>query len=71
MTQYHHERPPGTAVESTTAKPRTITSDADIANLRNQLRQQQDDIAELQREFKRLKNELRVAVNAFNLKSHG
>lgn len=73
MTQYRHERPPTTAVE-----PALSAATRDSGALENRVRsltdrvnQQADDIQELRRTLKKLQNEVRVAVNTFNLSRHG
>lgn len=42
-----------------------------LSALQSQIKEQNDTIMALQRDLKRLKNELRVAVNHFNLKHGG
>ena len=73
MTQYHYERPPTTAVEPA---PSSLVRDSNalenrVKSLSDRVDQQAQDLRELQRVLRRLQNEVRVAVNAFNLKRHG
>lgn len=73
MTQYHYERPPTAAVESPQS-PLVRDSNAleqHIKRLSDRADQQAEDLREIQRAVRRLQNEVRAAVNAFNLKHHG
>ena len=73
MTQYQHERPPTTAVEPALAAA-ARESDAlenRIRSLTDRVNQQALDIQDLQRILKKLQNEVRVAVNSFNLSRRG
>ena len=73
MTQYHYERPISTSEESAPA-PSTQggnTLENRVRSLTDRVNQQADDIQVLQRAIKRLQNEVRVAVNTFNLGRHG
>ena len=69
MTQYHYDRPPTTAVESTAATARI--QDRDLESLRDRVTAQDRELQELRRTVRRLQNEVRLAVNAFNLRQHG
>ena len=73
MTQYHYERRPGTAVES--PKESIVSSDAvkpaDLRALSERIAAQDHELQELRQTVRRLQNELRSAVNAFNLRRDG
>jgi polyhydroxyalkanoate synthesis regulator phasin len=69
MTQYHYDRPPTAAVE--TSAPPAKKSDRDLRDLTSRLEAQEKELAELQQTVRRLQNELRSAVNSFNLRHHG
>lgn len=45
--------------------------DRELARLRQQIQQQQQIIMDLDRDLKKLRNELRLAVNTFNLTRNG
>ncbi len=66
MTQYQHD--PDT--ESAAVKP-IDRPDRDLRSMQDQILTQQREIADLRRQMRRLQNELRLAVNTFNLKNHG
>lgn len=73
MTQYHNERPPTTAVEPAISQ---LTRDRDalehlVASLSDRIDQQTEDLREIERSLKKLQNEVRTAVNSFNLRRHG
>lgn len=73
MTQYHYERPPTTAVEPADVR---VVRDSnalarDIRSLSDRVQQQDLEIRELQKILRRLQNEIRAAVNAFNLNRNG
>lgn len=62
--------------EKGSTTPKTVTSPGDssgdqIRQLQKITQEQQADIQDLRTEIRRLRNELRVAVNAFNQRSHG
>jgi hypothetical protein len=69
MTQYHYDRPPTTAVETAAAADRIL--DRDLQSLRDRVTAQELELQELRRTVRRLQNEVRGAVNAFNLRQHG
>ena len=73
MTQYHYERPLGTAVES--PKESIVPSDpvrpADFRALSERIAAQDHELRELRQTVRRLQNELRSAVNSFNLRRDG
>ena len=69
MTQYHYERPPTAAVESPRA-PSPVRP-GEIQELRDIIAQQQDQIQGLERTLRRVQNELRQAVQAFNGQRRG
>jgi len=72
MTQYNSARPAVTAAEDTAVNTLSRNNtDQELRDLRSQVQRQQDEIIELQRTMRKLKNELRVAINAFNLKNNG
>ena len=73
MTQYDQERPP---VSAATAANSTSTKDSDslersLKSLSDRVQQQDLEIRELQKILRRLQNEIRTAVNAFNLNRNG
>jgi septal ring factor EnvC (AmiA/AmiB activator) len=70
MTQYHHERPATTAVEPTVPKTNNKTVQ-DINRLEEKIRDQERSISALQKLVKKLQNELRTAINAFNSGTRG
>jgi HAMP domain-containing protein len=70
MTQYHYERPPTAAVE-TAAKPSPAATEKDLKHLIDRVSKQDDEIQELKKTVRRLQNELRLAVNTFNIRNHG
>jgi molecular chaperone GrpE (heat shock protein) len=55
-------------------KLRSVTTtkefERELNNLRSQIKTQNDQILSLQRDLRRIRNELRVAINQFNL-THG
>lgn len=73
MTQYHYERPPTTAVEP--ADRKTVqdrsTLERHLKSLEERVDQQAADLREIQRGLRKLQNEVRVAVNTFNLTRRG
>jgi polyhydroxyalkanoate synthesis regulator phasin len=69
MTQYHYDRPPTAAVEATT--PLAKNNDRDFRDLISRIDAQEKELTELRQTVRRLQNELRSAVNAFNLQRHG
>jgi len=69
MTQYHYDRLPTAAVE--TATPPAKKDDRDLRDLTSRIEAQQKELTELRQTVRRLQNELRSAVNAFNLQRHG
>ena len=73
MTQYQYERPPTAAVESPQSPSvrHSDTLEHHVKRLSDRVDQQAEDLREMQRIVRRLQNELRAAVNSFNLKSHG
>jgi hypothetical protein len=71
MTQYHYERPPGTAVESSKPQEFNPVRSADLRALSERIASQDHELQELRQAVRRLQNELRSAVNAFNLRRHG
>jgi len=68
MTQYHYDRPPTTAVEPSTKSDRAM--DRNFRSLADRVDAQERELQELRHTVRRLQNELRAAVNAFNLR-HG
>lgn len=73
MTQYHYEKPAATSVESALV-PSTQDSkilENRVKRLSDRVDQQTEHLREIQRAVRRLQNELKAAVNAFNLKNHG
>lgn len=73
MTQYHYERPPTTSVEPVDRK---VVQDRNalerhITSLEERVNQQATDLREIERGLRKLQNEVRAAVNAFNLKNRG
>jgi tRNA C32,U32 (ribose-2'-O)-methylase TrmJ len=68
MTQYHYDRPPTTVVETSAKSDRVM--DRDLRSLSDRVDAQERELQELRHTVRRLQNELRVAVNAFNLR-HG
>jgi len=67
MTQYHYDRPPTTAVE--TSSQSTRVTDRDLRSLAARVDAQERELQELRHTVRRLQNELRSAVNAFNLRN--
>jgi hypothetical protein len=68
MTQYHYDRPPTTAVETAAANQ---IQNRDLRSLQDRITAQERELQELRRTVRRLQNEIRGAVNAFNLRQHG
>ena len=71
MTQYHYERPPGTAVESSKPQDLNPVKPADLRMLSERIAAQDHELQELRQTVRRLQNELRSAVNTFNLQRNG
>jgi len=71
MTQYHYERPTGTAVESSKPQESNPIRSSDLRALSERITSQDHELQELRQAVRRLQNELRSAVNAFNLQRHG
>jgi len=69
MTQYHYDKPATAAVE--TATPAAKKDDRDFRDLTSRIEAQQKELTELRQTVRRLQNELRSAVNSFNLRGHG
>jgi CRISPR/Cas system-associated protein Cas10 (large subunit of type III CRISPR-Cas system) len=73
MTQYHSEKPLTTAVDP--VDPPKVRDqnvlEKKINNLTERVQQQDEELRELQRLLKKLQNEVRTAINAFNLKNRG
>jgi peptidoglycan hydrolase CwlO-like protein len=69
MTQYHYDRPPTTAVETAVGADRI--QDRVLKSLQDRIAAQDQELQELRRTVRRLQNEVRSAVNAFNLRNHG
>ena len=69
MTQYHYDRPPTAAVAPAVTAEKI--SHSDIRDLTSRLEAQEKELTELRQTVRRLQNELRSAVNAFNLRGHG
>jgi septal ring factor EnvC (AmiA/AmiB activator) len=73
MTQYHYEQPSTAAtdpVDAQSVKDSNVL-EKNIKSLSDRVQQQDDELRELQRTVKKLRNEVRVAVNSFNLKNRG
>jgi len=68
MTQYHYDRPT-TAVE-TPAPPQNQDART-LRELSARVESQDQEITELRQMVRRLQNEIRSAVSAFNLRKHG
>ena len=66
MTQYQHQE---SAQDTPVAKP--PVRNRDIDSLRQQLEEQSREIDSLKRTVRKLQNEVRLAVNTFNLRNHG
>jgi predicted nucleic acid-binding Zn-ribbon protein len=73
MTQYHYDRPPTTAVEAADQRNAAHRDELQhlMQQLKNRVNQQDNDLRDLQRMMKKLQNEIRTAVSAFNLTRHG
>jgi cell division protein FtsL len=72
MTQYQHKSTPAAAdTDAVVIKPNTKKVSQDIQRLEERILQQEKDITNLQRLVKKLQNEMRTAVNAFNSQKHG
>jgi septal ring factor EnvC (AmiA/AmiB activator) len=69
MTQYHYDRPATAAVETATLPAKK--ADRDLRDLASRIEEQQKELTELRQTVRRLQNELRSAVNAFNIQRHG
>ena len=69
MTQYQDAK--DVKLQNPKSSERASIVDRKFDSLHERIKKQEDDIIALQRDIKRLRNELRVAVNAFNLKSNG
>jgi hypothetical protein len=69
MSQYHYDRPPTTAVETVAAADQI--QQRDLRSLQDRVMAQELELQELRRTVRRLQNEIRHAVNAFNLTRHG
>jgi hypothetical protein len=69
MTQYHYKRPPTAAVE--TAEPADRILDRDLRSLQDRVTAQDLELQELRRAVRRLQNEVRGAINSFNLRQRG
>ena len=71
-TQYHNDRP-NTAVDKpdTSKTPTPPVQHRQFDNLRRRVMQQDQDIHELKRQIRKLQNDLRTAVAAFNGRNHG
>jgi len=69
MTQYHYERSPTTAVEPAQSPlvRDSNTLENRVKSLSDRVDQQAQDLQEIQRVLRRLQNEVRAAVNPFNL----
>ena len=63
MEQYEKSAPKDTSMPT-----KGINVEKELVTLREQVREQESKINDLSIEIRRLKNELRVAVQAFNLK---
>lgn len=66
MTQYQHQE----SSDAPKDKPPLIQN-REIDSLRQQLAEQSREIDSLKRVMRKLQNEVRLAVNNFNLKNHG
>jgi hypothetical protein len=73
MTQYHNDR--SVAASTETTDPRQIKDnnalENRVKNLSDRVEQQADNLREIQRLVRKLQNEVRAAINAFNLKNRG
>jgi len=72
MSQYQHTRLAG-APENTDTKTQQYneSQERDIKSLRELVQQQDKELRELRRIVRKLQNEVRLAVNTFNLKNRG
>ena len=68
MTQYQETNPDATGAPTPVSTPRVSK---DVRDLRDRLQEQQRQIQALERTVRKLQNELRVAVNTFNLTRGG
>ena len=68
MTQYQETNPDTTSAPTPVSTPRVSK---DVRDLRDRLQEQQRQIQALERTVRKLQNELRVAVNTFNLTRGG
>lgn len=68
MTQYQETNPDTTGAPTPVSTPRVSK---DVRDLRDRLQEQQRQIQALERTVRKLQNELRVAVNTFNLTRGG
>ena len=68
MTQYQETHPDTTGAPTPVSAPRVSK---DVRDLRDRLQEQQRQIQALERTVRKLQNELRVAVNTFNLTRGG
>ncbi len=73
MTQYHYDRPPSAAVESIkdTGDTHQTVKPADLRALSERIADQDRELRELRQTLRKLQNELRSAVNTFNLRRNG
>jgi polyhydroxyalkanoate synthesis regulator phasin len=69
MTQYQPNKNATQSAVPTANK--NAVGKATISALRTQVEQQSREIESLKKSVRRLQNEIRIAVNAFNLKNHG
>lgn len=73
MTQYHSERPPTVAVDPVDRK--TVQDrnalEKHLKSIEDRVEKQATELQEMQRALRKLQNEVRVAVNAFNLNRNG
>ena len=69
MTQYQDtDSAPRPAPDRST---QAAALDRELRELHAVVEKQADEIKLLQRELRRLRNEIRLAVNSFNLRNHG
>jgi predicted RNase H-like nuclease (RuvC/YqgF family) len=71
MTQQYQHNANTNTTESDKKWHKPNRPEKDISRLNTMVEQQQLEINELKSTVRKLQNEVRVAVNAFNLKNHG
>ena len=71
-TQYHNDKPDTASDQPATPKTQPPpVQHQQFDNLRRRVMQQDQEIHELKRQIRKLQNDLRTAVAAFNGRNHG